>query len=126
MTKNTQETENKAIPEYDQLPLPALQHRIRTLGEDELEGLKAYEEGHAKRPLVLQSMEHRLEELRSGAEPSGGDPEGIAPEVHETRGKSKVQGATTGPVQNPPSQGVPTNPGQPRDASAPTQSEPRT
>ena len=103
------------LPDYDHLPLESLQHRLRTLDLDGLAQVRAYEAAHANRPLVLQTIGHRADELRAGAEPSGGDPAASAPEAAPAAaGGSAVSGATTGPVNNPTSQGVPTNPGQPR------------
>lgn len=103
------------LPDYDHLPVESLQHRLRTLDLAGLEQVRAYEAAHANRPLVLQTIAHRRDELRAGAEPSGGDPAAPAPEAAPAAaGRWAVSGATTGPVNNPPSQGVPTNPGQPR------------
>ena len=103
------------LPDYDHLPVGSLQHRIRTLDTSGLEQLLAYEQAHAARPLVVQSMRTRLEELQAGEEPSGGDPLARAAEAPPAPGTgSPVSGATTGPVNNPTSQGDPTNPGQPR------------
>src|SRR4051812_11162523 len=103
------------LPDYDHLPAGALEHRIRTLDLASLEQLLAYEEAHAARPLVMTTMRHRLEGLRAGAEPSGGDPLAPAAEAPPAAaGGSPVSGATTGPVVNPPTGGDPTNPAQPR------------
>jgi hypothetical protein len=68
------------IPDYDHLPEGSLLHRIRALDAVALEALVAYERAHADRPQVVQVMEHRLAELRAGAEPSGGDPMAVQPE----------------------------------------------
>jgi hypothetical protein len=69
------------IPDYDQLPVPSLAHRIRTLDEDGLTALLDHERGHADRVQVVQLLEQRLSAIRSGgAEPSGGDPAGAQPE----------------------------------------------
>ena len=103
------------IPDYDHLPLADLGHRVRTLDPDELEVLIGYERDHGARTPVLQVLQTRLEALRSGAEPSGGSPVAPSPAAAPPPdGGSGVSPATTGPVINPPSQGVPTNPAQPR------------
>lgn len=104
------------IPDYDGLPAGSIESRIRTLGEKGVRQLYDYEKEHANRVQVLQVLEQRLVALNTGAaEPSGGDPAAPAPEAAEgERGDSKVSPATAGPPQNPPSQGVPTNPAQPR------------
>jgi len=103
------------LPDYDHLPVGGLTSRIRTLDADGVETLLAYERAHANRVQVVTIMENRLGSLREGAQPSGGDPAAPAADdpVPAAAG-SKVSEATTGPVINPPSQGDPTNPAQPR------------
>jgi hypothetical protein len=68
------------IPDYDHLPEGSLVHRIRTLDADALATLVVYERAHGDRLQVARAMEHRLHELRGGAQPSGGDPAGPQPE----------------------------------------------
>ena len=103
------------LPDYDHLPLGSVTSRIRTLDLGGLETVLAYEKAHAHRLPVVQAIEHRLGQLRAGAEPSGGDPAAFVPEAPAgTPGGSPVSEATTGPPVNPPSQGDPTNPAQPR------------
>ncbi|MGY1913951.1 hypothetical protein [Blastococcus sp. SYSU DS0973] len=103
------------LPDYDHLPVEGLASRIRTLDAQGLETLLEYERAHADRVQVVTIMENRLASLREGAQPSGGDPAAPAADdpVHASTG-SKVSEATTGPKMNPPSQGDPTNPAQPR------------
>ena len=64
---------------------------------------------------MVTVLENRLTSLHEGAQPSGGDPAAAAADdpVHGAGG-SKVSEATSGPPMNPPSQGDPTNPAQPR------------
>jgi hypothetical protein len=103
------------LPDYDHLPVDGLTSRIRTLDAAGLETVLEYERAHANRLQVVTIMQNRLTALREGAQPSGGDP--AAPAVDDpahAAGGSKVSEATTGPVINPPSQGDPTNPAQPR------------
>ena len=103
------------LPDYDHLPVDGLTSRIRTLDAAGLETLLEYERAHADRLQVVTIMENRLTSLREGAQPSGGDP--AAPAADDpvpAAGGSKVSEATTGPKINPPSQGDPTNPAQPR------------
>ncbi|MGY2129225.1 hypothetical protein [Blastococcus sp. SYSU DS0617] len=103
------------IPDYDQLPAGALTSRIRTLDAEGLQTLLDYEQGHANRIQVVQTMKNRLASLKEGAQPSGGDPAApAADDPQHAAGGSKVSEATTGPAMNPPSQGDPTNPAQPR------------
>jgi hypothetical protein len=68
------------IPDYDHLPEGSLSHRIRTVDAKALQALIEYERAHAHRVQVVHAMEHRLGELRDGAEPSGGDPAAAQPE----------------------------------------------
>jgi hypothetical protein len=103
------------LPDYDHLPVDGLASRIRSLDAAGLETLLEYERAHANRLQVVMIMENRLGSLREGAQPSGGDPAAPAADdpVHAATG-SKVSEATSGPPVNPPSQGDPTNPAQPR------------
>ncbi|SDD16007.1 hypothetical protein SAMN05660690_3602 [Geodermatophilus telluris] len=103
------------LPDYDHLPVEGLISRIRTLDATGLQTLLDYERAHADRLQVVMAMENRLRSLHEGAQPSGGDPAAAAADdpVHAAGG-SKVSEATTGPAMNPPSQGDPTNPAQPR------------
>lgn len=55
------------IPDYDQVPVGSLSHRIRTLDAPALRKVIAYERAHAGRLHVLQTLEHRLDEVDSGA-----------------------------------------------------------
>jgi len=103
------------IPDYDHLQTGALTSRIRTLDATGLETLLAYERSHANRIQVVSAMQHRLGSLKEGAQPSGGDPAATgADDPVATSAGSKVSEATSGPPVNPPSQGDPTNPAQPR------------
>lgn len=103
------------IPDYDHLPLGSLAHRIRSLDGDGLTQLLDYERRHGSRVPVLQVLETRLEALHQGAEPSAGDPAaGVADVSPAPPGSPPVSPTTQGPVVNPPSHGVPTNPAQPR------------
>jgi hypothetical protein len=103
------------LPDYDHIPVGGLASRIRMLDAEGLGTLLEYERAHADRLQVVTIMENRLAALREGAQPSGGDPAAAAADdpVPAASG-SKVSEATTGPVINPPSQGDPTNPAQPR------------
>lgn len=103
------------LPDYDHLPTGSLQHRIRTLTRQQLQVIADYERQHAHRPLVQTMIEARLAELDAGAEPSSGAPDALQPEHPPApAGQSEASPATSGPKMNPPSQGVPSNPTQPR------------
>ena len=113
MTAN--DRQHLPIPDYDHLPVGSLSHRVRTLDTDGVTALIEYERAHGNRIPVLQVLEARLSALDNGATPSTGAPDAPAPELAEPpQGGSAVSPATEGPVINPPSHGVPTNPAQPR------------
>ena len=103
------------LPDYDHLPIGGLASRIRTLDAAGVQTLLDYERAHGNRLQVVEIMRNRLSSLQSGAQPSGGDPAAATPEAPPgTAAGSKVSQATSGPPVNPPSQGDPTNPAQPR------------
>lgn len=102
------------LPDYDHVPVGSLGPRIAPLDRSAVETLLAYERAHGNRAPVVQVLESRLTELAEGAEPTGGSPGGATPENRSAPGGSPVEPTTEGPRINPPSQGVPTNPSQPR------------
>ncbi|MPY46929.1 hypothetical protein FNH04_45680, partial [Streptomyces phyllanthi] len=67
-------------PDYDHLPIGGLESRVRALTAGEVEELLAYERDHAHRPQVTELLAARLEQLRSGAEPTSGDRDAVRPE----------------------------------------------
>lgn len=99
------------IPDYDHLPIGSLQHRIRALDVEQLNQLADYERQHANRLPVLASIDTRLAALAQGAQLSPGTGAERQP---EPAGGSAASPQTSGPPMNPPSQGVPSNPAQPR------------
>jgi hypothetical protein len=103
------------LPDYDHLPVNALGHRIRTLDSDGITTLLAYEREHGNRLPVITVLENRLAELREGARPTEGSPSSVRPEqAPAPSGKEHASPQTQGPTINPPSQGDPSNPAQPR------------
>jgi hypothetical protein len=104
------------LPDYDHLPTGGLASRIRSLDAAGVQTLLDYEQAHGNRLQVVQILRNRLSGLKEGAQPSGGDPAAdFTPEAGvPAAGGSKVSEATSGPPMNPPSQGDPTNPAQPR------------
>ena len=109
------ERDSLPLPDYDHLPVGSLTSRIRTLDADQLQSVLGYEQSHANRVQVVSAMTHRLDELKAGAQPSGGAPDAAQPEhAAAPAGGSQVSEATSGPPMNPPSHGDPTNPSQPR------------
>jgi hypothetical protein len=93
------------LPDYDQLPLNELRHRIRALDEGQLRGLFAHEEAHGNRIPVLELLHARLRELTHGAEPSSGDPAN-APGATKTPHGSAVQESTAAEPNTPLRHGV--------------------
>ena len=103
------------LPDYDHLPVGSLASRVRTLDLAGVRALLEYERGHGNRFPVVTVLQNRVTQLEQGAQPSGGDPAGPTPEAPPgVAAGSKVSTATSGPPVNPPSQGDPTNPAQPR------------
>lgn len=88
------------IPEYDELPLGMLQHRVRALDEDQLGTVIEYERQHANRAPVLQVLHARLDALQHGAEPSPGPQEHV-PEAESGRTGSPVQPSTAAELHTP-------------------------
>jgi hypothetical protein len=88
------------LPNYDQLPLGSLQHRIRSLDADDLRVLVDHEREHGNRTPVLEVLSARLDQLAEGATPSDGEHRST-PEVTSTAGDSPVTPATS-PEGNTP------------------------
>jgi hypothetical protein len=93
------------LPDYDQMSLGDLRHRIRSLDEDSLAAVLVHEAGHAARVPVLEILEARQRELEAGAEPSSGDPR-RAPGVEGPSGGSPVQESTAAQASTPLRHGV--------------------
>lgn len=106
-------TADLPLPDYDDLTTQGIGHRIRQLDRTGAEAVLAYEEAHADRPAVTLLMRTRLAELAAGEQPSGGSPGAWAPEAGNP-GDTPQAAITEGPPVNPPSQGAPENPAQPR------------
>ena len=103
------------LPDYDHLPVASLAHRIRALDANGLATLLDYERHHGNRVPVISVLETRLSELADGAEPTAGSPDSFAPEKSPgPPAPRSIDQTTDAPTINPPSQGDPTNPAQPR------------
>ncbi|MFL6141257.1 MAG: hypothetical protein ACJ72N_05195 [Labedaea sp.] len=83
------------LPDYDQLPIGSVQHRIRSLDDTQLRALIEHERQHGNRTPILEILTARLDQLANGAQPSGGE-QRQAPEVTSTAGGSPVD-----PVHSP-------------------------
>ncbi len=93
------------LPDYDQTPLGALRHRIRSLDERQLTTLIDHEREHGARAPLLQLLDTRLDQLRDGAEPAPGDP-AAAPPSSDTAAGSPVGEATAAEGTTPLRHGV--------------------
>ncbi|HWR86500.1 MAG TPA: hypothetical protein VN200_10945 [Rhodoglobus sp.] len=106
------------FPDYDHVPLGHLPSRISALDADGVQRLIDYEREHGDRLPVMQVLQHRLDALQGGAEPSGTVPTEL-PEVGgpvppASPGHDTVTPVTGGANVNPPRHGQPVTPGQPR------------
>jgi hypothetical protein len=54
------------LTDYDNLSLPSIRARLRSLDADQLRVLAAHERLHAERPEVLGMLERRIEKLETG------------------------------------------------------------
>src|SRR3954465_5762869 len=88
------------LPDYDQLPLNELRHRIRALDEGQLRRLFEHEEAHGNRIPLLELLHARLRELKHGGGPSRG-------------GLGKTPGAARTPHASPVKESTAAEPGTP-------------
>ena len=110
------------LPDYDHMTLGSLRGRMRSLTIEQLVQIRDYEKAHADRLPVVTMLDNRIAKLATDAnapQPSGVPSDRPAPGQGNTRSGSLVSPATGGPALNPPSQGVPTNPAQPRTTGSP-------
>jgi hypothetical protein len=113
----TSASDDLPIPDFDHLAVGSLEHRIRSLDAAAIERLIDHERSHGKRQRLLLILQSRLDALHSVAQPPSGRSPATATGNLTTRGmpgESSGSPVTEGPSVNPPSQGVPTNPAQPR------------
>ncbi|MET9429389.1 MULTISPECIES: hypothetical protein [unclassified Streptomyces] len=103
------------LPDYDQLPVGALEHRIRALSGEQIDQLVHYEHAHADRPMVVQVLTARKHQLEQGATPSGGDPGAFQPE-HPGKAQAGSPVSPSGSPQpiHPPPHGTPFQSGKPK------------
>ena len=102
------------LADYDHLPVSAVGQRIRSLPADDVIALLEYEGAHAARPAVLEIMRARLDELRAGAQPSGGTGQGGPDRPGPASATPAARPETTAPPASPPPHGVPSQPAQPK------------
>lgn len=100
------------LPDYDQLSDKTLEHRIRSLDQDQLRTLLEYERAHAARPAVELLLENRLRQLADGAEPSPGGETETLETSDPARGGSPVHPDTSPEPMHQPPHGTPYQPGK--------------
>ncbi|MGP3998759.1 hypothetical protein [Streptomyces sp. 8N706] len=100
------------LPDYDQLSVETLTHRIRSLTAEQIDELQGYERAHANRAPVLQVLEQRAEQLASGATPSPGSSQERPEQPPAPSGGSQVTPETAAPPIHPPRHGAPDLPGK--------------
>ena len=108
------------LPDYDHMTLGSLRGRLRSLSLEQLVQIRTYEKAHADRLPIVTMLDNRIAKLSDdpSAAPTGPASTSPAPEQLAT-GSAQPSGGispatTTAPTINPPSQGDPTNPAQPR------------
>ncbi len=101
------------LPDFDHMTAPQLRGRLRKLDRVALVQLLDYERAHANRLPIVLMLENRITKLVESGDASGAAQAEPAPETPKPSAKSGPA-RKPGPKQNPPSQGVPTNPRQPR------------
>lgn len=102
------------LPDYDELPLGSLRHRIRSLDGTQLRRLLDYERAHNDRPQVVEVLRHRIDELAQGEDPAPGDQEDEPVETRGARGGSPVSPDSSPEPISPPPQGVSGHHGKPK------------
>jgi hypothetical protein len=102
------------LPDFDHIPLGTLPSRISALDEAGVQALLDFERAHGDRLPVVQVLERRIESLRGGTQPSGAVEQDMPEVTRSSSGSSVSPDTSNAPKINPPSQGVPTNPAQPR------------
>ncbi|MCC5033645.1 hypothetical protein DMH02_010530 [Streptomyces sp. WAC 00631] len=107
--------DGEALPlaDYDELPVGALEHRLRTLDSAELEVLRHYEHEHANRTRVLEMINTRQLQLAGGSTPSPGG-EDLRQAARHSAGGSPVTPATSPEPIHPPPHGTPDQRAKPK------------
>ncbi|MEU3147161.1 MULTISPECIES: hypothetical protein [unclassified Streptomyces] len=106
--------ETLPLPDYDHLPIGGLESRVRALSADEVEEVLDYERAHGDRLPVIELLAARLDQLRTGSEPTSGDPGALRPEQGAGRTGSPVSPATSPQPFGPPPHGTPDQRGRPK------------
>jgi hypothetical protein len=101
------------LPEFDHMTVGSLRGRLRRLDAVSLVQLLDYEQAHAARVPIVSMLENRLRRVLEEGEPADAAPQAGAADV-PAASSTVPSPASTAPPINPPSQGDPTNPAQPR------------
>ncbi|MQA88086.1 MAG: hypothetical protein GEV03_26580 [Streptosporangiales bacterium] len=109
------------LPDYDHLPVATLRHRIRSLSADQVHQLMNYEKAHAARFPVLEALQHRIDQLAAGAEPSEGSQRTRPEQPPDPAGGPPVSEQTAAPPAGAPPHGVPLQSGKPKGNYQPGQ-----
>ncbi|HEU0102618.1 MAG TPA: hypothetical protein VFR07_09895 [Mycobacteriales bacterium] len=107
------------LPDYDHMTLGSLRGRLRALSVDQLVQIRTYEKAHADRLPVVTMLDNRIAKLATDASAAPSGPVSTSPAPEQLAAATGPAGAlspatTDAPPINPPSQGDPTNPAQPR------------
>jgi len=95
--KPTVSPDELPIADFDQILVGHIPSRIASLDDAAVSTLIEYEKGHARRVQVVQLLEHRLEALKRGAEPSDTEAAPLPGSGEGVAGGSKVSPVTAGP-----------------------------
>ncbi len=93
------------LPDFDQLSVGDITHRIRSLQLDQVGQLLEHERSTAGRVQVQEILAARIDQLEAGAEPSAGDP-AKAPPVQGADAGSSVGPDTAAEATTPLRHGV--------------------
>lgn len=104
--------EELPVPDWDQQPVGAMEHQIRSLDAKQLRTLREHEKSHANRPVVKHMLDSRLAQLDQGAEPTPGGEQPHSDSADSTRAGSVVTPATASEPHHDPPHGNPRQPGQ--------------
>lgn len=102
------------LPDYDHLPIGGLESRVRSLTAEQVGDLLTYERSHGDRLPVTELLSARLDQLKSGAEPTSGHPGALRPEQHGHRSGSPVSPKTSPQPSSAPPHGTPDQRGKPK------------
>ncbi|MTE21761.1 hypothetical protein F0L17_22120 [Streptomyces sp. TRM43335] len=101
------------FPDYDHLSAGELEHRIRSLSQEDLDRLLRHEREHGNRAHMVTLLTARLHQLQEGSPRSPGSAEPPAGPPGESGG-SRVTPATSPQPYHPPPHGTPDQAAKPK------------